>query len=304
LALVITTGTAHGQPTPDQKKKSEAAMPTEPFVKPKQERKLLIYSRTLGFRHGSIPVGAAAITLLGKKTGAFTATHSEDPAMFDKDNLKQFDAVLFLNTTGDCLAPIKKDKGPLTEEERAAMKQRQQNLANFVKSGKGFAGIHSAADTLYSWTEYGDLLGAYFTNHPWYDIPVKVDDPKSPLTKMFDPKGFQMKDEIYQFGPSPGSRVDGKPYQPYSRAKLHLLLSIDASKFKGKGDRPDSDYGISWIHRFGKGRAFYCSLGHNEFIYWNPQVLQLYLGGLQYVLGDLEVDDTPTATNSESTKQR
>src|SRR5437660_1444882 len=104
------------------KDKTEAALPQEAYAKPKQPRKLLIYSKTLGFRHSSIPVGAAAITLLGKKTGAWSAVHTEDPAYFDEDRLNQFDGVLFLNTTGDCLAPR---NGNLSDEEKATLEQRK-----------------------------------------------------------------------------------------------------------------------------------------------------------------------------------
>ncbi len=168
---------------------------------------------------------------------------------------------------------------------------------NFVKSGKGFAGIHSATDTFYSWKGYGEMIGAWFSNHPWGNVPLKVDSPNHPLTTMFDAKGFSYRDEIYQFAPK--SRAGKyKGYQPYSRSNLRILLSIDASKFDRKGARPDADYGISWIREYGKGRVFYCVLGHSHHTYWNESVLPHYLGGLQYVLGDLEADATP----SEKTK--
>jgi type 1 glutamine amidotransferase len=85
-------------------------------------------------------------------------------------------------------------------------------------------------------------------------------------------------------------------YQPYSRDKLRVLLSVDSSKFKGKGGaRPDNDYAISWIREYGKGRVFYCALGHGEAMYMHPDMLKHYLAGLQYVLGDLRADATPSA---------
>jgi type 1 glutamine amidotransferase len=131
-------------------------------------------------------------------------------------------------------------------------------------------------------------------------VPIKIDDPKSPLTSMFDPKGFDIKDEIYQFGPKSSSgKYQG--YQPYSREKVHVLLSLNAATFKdkGKGARPDEDYAISWIHQYGKGHVFYCALGHNDHIYWNPVVLKHYLAGLQYALGDLQADATPSAAEKK-----
>lgn len=275
----------------DVKKKIEAALPQEAIAKPKQARKILLYSKTLGFRHGSIPVGAAALTMLGEKTGAFSAVHSEDPEMFDENRLSQFDAVFFVNTTGDCLAPR---TGNLSKDEQATLEQRKKNLLKFIADGKGFGGLHSATDTFYSWKEYGDLIGAYFTSHPWYDIPVKVDSANHPLTKMFDASGFRYKDEIYMFGPQTRSVDKGR--QPYSRDRIKVLLSIDASKFDAKGGtRPDKDYAISWVKEHGKGRVFYCALGHNDFVYWDPQVMKHYLAGIQYILGDLSADATPSA---------
>jgi len=298
LAVLVLATYAQAQVNEKTKGQIEKALPDKAYAKPKAPRHLLIYSKTLGFRHGSIPTGAAAIKMLGEKTGAWTSEHSEDPAMFDESRLSKFDCVLFLNTTGDCLAP---KNGKLSPEEEKTLEERKKNLVDFVKGGKGFAGFHSATDTFYSWKEYGDMIGGWFTNHPWHqDVPIKIDDSQSPLTKMFDGKEFDIKDEIYQFGPKSASGQH-KGYQPYSRAKVHVLLSLDASKFKdvGKGARPDMDYAVSWVHNHGKGHVFYCSLGHNDFIYWNPVVLKHYLAGLQYAMGDLMADATPSTAEKK-----
>lgn len=290
--FAFAAGTALAQVGADRMKKIEAAAPGKALAKPKSPRKILIYTRTLGYRHGSIPTGVAAMKIMGEKTGAFTVDHSEDPAMFDENRLSKYDAVLFLNTTGDCLLP---KRGKLTKAERATYEQRKKNLLNFVKSGKGFAGIHSATDTFYSWKGYGDMIGAWFRNHPWGNVPIKVDSKNHPLTGMFNSEGFKYSDEIYQFAPK-SSSGKYKGYQPYNRGKLRVLLSIDMSKFKSKnGLRPDNDYAISWIRDYGKGRVFYCVLGHSDQTYWNSQVLRHYLAGLQFVLGDLPADATPSA---------
>ncbi len=290
LVLLIGAATALAQPGEKQLAKIDAAIPKDAAARPIKPRKLLIYSRTLGFRHGSIPTGAAAITRLGQKTGAFTAEHSEDPAMFDENRLGMFDAVLFLNTTGDCLAP---GKGKVSEADKPILDQRKKNLIAFVRNGKGFAGIHAATDTNYSWKEYGDMVGAYFTSHPWGAVPLKVDSKGHPLTGMFQQGGFEIRDEIYMFGPKTGAP---RGVQPYSRDRLRVLLSLDASKFDTKkGTRPDNDYAISWIREYGKGRVFYCALGHGEAMYMHPDMLKHYLAGLQYALGDLPADATPSA---------
>jgi type 1 glutamine amidotransferase len=132
------------------------------------------------------------------------------------------------------------------------------------------------------------------TRHPFSKHFTRIDDPSSPINAAFKGQGFEFSDEMYTFK------------APYSREKLHILLSIDVAKsnwpddparpgFKKGENRPDHDYAISWIHRFGQGRVFYCSYGHNPRIFSTPTVLQHYLAGLQYALGDLKADDTPSA---------
>jgi uncharacterized protein len=295
VACLAWPAVAWGQVRPENLKKIEQAVPKEAPARPKQPRKLLIYSKTLGFRHASIPTGAAAFKLMGEKTGAYEAEHSEDPALFDENRLAQFDAVVFLNTTGDCLAPR---NGKLSAEEQATLERRKKNLLDFVRSGKGFAGVHSATDTFYSWKEYGEMIGAWFSSHPWGAVPLKVDSQGHPLTAMFDQAGFDIRDEIYLFAPK-SLAGQFKGYQPYAREKLRVLLSVDSAKFKEKKARPDEDYAISWVREYGKGRVFYCALGHSDEMYWHPGMLRHYLAGLQYVLGDLPADATPSASREK-----
>jgi hypothetical protein len=122
-------------------------------------------------------------------------------------------------------------------------------------------------------------------------VTVKIDDPKSPITAAFEGKPFQIQDETYTF-----------KKEPWSREKLHILTSLDVSKFSEadlkKENRPyDHDYGISWIHDFGKGRVFYCAHGHSEHVYWDKAMLQHYLAGMQYALGDLQAEATANAAS-------
>lgn len=275
------------------------SLPDGPVVEPKKPRNILIYSKTLGFRHGSIPTGVKAFQMMGDKTRAFSAIHSEDPSMFDADKLSQFDAVVMLNVTGDCLAP---KSGDLTDDEKETLEQRKRNLHDFVRNGKGILGTHSATDAFYTWKIYGDMMGGWFTGHPWHtDVPLKVDSPNHPLTAMFDAeKGFQIKDEIYQFAPRGKNSPYGE-YQPYSRENLRILLSLNADEFDvAKGKRTDEDYAISWVRDYEKGRVFYSVLGHNDFIFHEPTILKHYLAGLQFVLGDLEADATPSGASKPS----
>ncbi|MGB3088169.1 MAG: ThuA domain-containing protein [Phycisphaerae bacterium] len=254
-------------------KKITQAAPEESRVKPAKPRKLLVFNLCRGFRHGAIPYGAKALEIMGQKTGAFEAVLSNDVAMFKPENLAKFDAVCMNNTTGE-----------LFNDE--ALKK---SLLDFVRGGKGVIGIHAATDCFYKWPEYGAMMGGYFAGHPWGGggtWAVKVDDPDHALTQVFGGKGFKVKDEIYQFR------------EPYSREKLRILLTLDMTDKDTagrKGGRKDNDYAVAWVRSYGQGRVFYGSLGHNNEIFWNPLILQFYLDGIQFALGDLEADTTPSA---------
>lgn len=255
---------------PEEVEKARAAMPEKTPAKPQKERKLLIFTGCgpKGFYHDSIPLGAEAIKLLGEKTGAYASVISSDTDMFKADKLKEFDGIFFDNTTGSLFTNV---------DMRAA-------LVDFVKSGRGIAGNHGATDCFYDWKEFGDIIGAYFKGHPFRKISVKLDDPASPINAAFGGKGFAISDEIYTFK------------EPYSRDKLHILLSIDwENTHVSKGNRQDNDYALSWIREYGKGRVFYCAFGHDHAIFWNKPVLEHFLAGIQYALGDLKADATPTS---------
>lgn len=258
----------------EQLQKISDALPDQPTVEPAKPRKALIFWRCGGFFHGSIRVGNVALKMLGEETGAYDAVVSDDPSMFARDKLKQFDAVIFNNTT----------KVKLDEAQRKA-------LLDFVREGKGIVGIHAATDNFYDWPEGAAMIGGLFAGHPWHErVAVKIDDPDHPVAAAFGKKGFYITDEIYQFR------------DPYSRDALRVLLSLDMSKTPAKGRRDDNDYAVTWVQQVGKGRVFYCSLGHRDEIFWNAQVLQHYLDGIQYALGDLKADATPSAKLAKKPK--
>ncbi|MEM4360316.1 MAG: ThuA domain-containing protein [Candidatus Bilamarchaeaceae archaeon] len=273
---------AQGQPDSGMIEKVKAAIPRQAPVKPKQPRNILVFSRTAGFRHSSIPIGVRAISLMGDQTGAYTVTATEDESFFDVDKLNQFDAVFMLNTTGNCLRP----KGGSKEEQDRREEEYKRNLVDFVTSGKGLIGIHSATDTYTTWKDYNRMMGGAFDGHPWNansQVTIKNVAPDHPVNAMFGGKGFEITDEIYQFRGDTALQGDRK-----------YLLTLDNDKTNiSIGKRKDRFYPISWISTFGKGRVFYCSLGHREDIFWNPLILQHYLAGIQYALGDLEADASP-----------
>ena len=251
-----------------------AAIPAQARARPARSRRVLVFYRTEGYVHGCIPFANEALRQLGETTGAYHAEVSEDLDAFSERRLTRYDAVVFNNTTHLSLTPA----------------QREALLA-FVKAGKGLVGIHAASDSFYTWPEGQSLLGGIFNSHPWTaddTVAVKLDDPESPLSAAFGGHGFWVKDEIYQ--------IDG----PYSRTHVHVVLSLDMSRLENARPRDqlvrdDNDFPIAWIRHEGNGRVFYTSLGHNPEIYRTPQILQHYLDGIQFVLGDLRADATPSA---------
>ncbi len=202
--------------------------------------------------------------------------------MFEPETLAQFDAVMMMETTGSLFG----------DPDKAVNERLRKSLLDFVEGGKGLAGSHAATDCSYDWKEYGAMMGGFFAGHPFGMISVRNEDSQSPINAAFQGKDFDFQDEMYTFR------------DPYSREKLHILLSMDISKmpddpakpgFKMKENRTDHDYAISWIHEWGKGRVFYCSLGHQEKTWYTPTIQQHYLAGMQYALGDLKADATPSA---------
>ncbi len=266
------------------------ALPDTPYAKPEKPRKLLVFSKTNGFRHASIVTGKEALAEMGRKTGAFEAVISDDLAEFETENLKKYDAVCFLSTTLDVFMPQKRQLAKLPAAEKEAAIKRdavlKDNLMAFIKSGRGFVGIHAATDTCYEWSEYGKMINGYFDGHPWtantmVSVKVEPGQEKHPLAIMFEGQNQEFKEEIYQLK------------DPYDSKSVHMLLRLDTEKtdMKRKGiKRTDGDFGIAWARHWEKGRVFYCSLGHNHDMYWNPKVLRHYLAGIQWAIGDYKVE--------------
>ena len=274
----------------------EAALPQTAIVVPQAARRVLIFSATAGFRHGSIPTGKLALTKLGAASGAYEAVVSDDPANFEKEALKAFDAVLLLSPTQDFFMPSRKQRNDFSKEDWAWLQARHNrlvdNLIAYVEQGGGLVGIHSATDSCYKHKAYGEAMGAYFSGHPWtanMNVTIVVEDGEHAIMKpVFEGmKDFRIRDEIYQFRP-----------EPYSRDKLRVLLHLDPDRSdtpKQPPAREDGDYAVCWVQSVGKGRVFYTSLGHNHEIYSNPLMLKHYLAGIQFATGDLKADTTPSA---------
>jgi type 1 glutamine amidotransferase len=206
------------------------------------------------------------------KTGAYEPVFNNDLANLRYDKLRQYDALFLNNTVGPILNATEVREG----------------LLRYVREGGGLIGYHGTGRASLDWPEFGEMLGAYCGPHTTSDekITIHVDDPKSPLVQGIDPQPFHWVDEIFRF-PSP----------PYTREKLHILLTMtpDTVQTCAGCTRPDGDYAVSWIREYGKGRVFYSVLGHTASDYWTPWILGHFLAGIQFALGDLAADATPSA---------
>jgi len=256
-------------------------------------KRVLVVTTTLGFRHSSIPTAEDVLGELAEKSGKFTVDHARvepndekfrgDDGKPDKAKveqaikellavkmspaaLKKLDLVVFANTTGDLPIPDK------------------EAFLNWIKSGKGFVGMHSASDTFHGYPPFIEMLGGEFKTH---GAQVKVDainqDDQCPMCRHL-PANWEVFDEIYQF-------------KNFDRSKVHGLLTLD----KHPNEKTPGDYPIAWCKNYGKGRVFYTSLGHREDVWcptWkdgkgerknSPQVAEAYqqhiLGGIKWALG-------------------
>ncbi len=190
--------------------------------------RVLMVTTTLGFRHDSIETARAAMASLAGASGQFRVTATEDVSLLTASGLAGYDVLFFALTTGEL---------PLRTEQRAA-------ILAFVNNGGGFMGAHSATDTLYSWPEYGDMLGAYFREHPWtQEATVIVEDPSHPAAGGVGDR-FSMTEEFYTFRENP-------------RARVQVLLRLDAASVGASGDYP-----LAWVKPYGRGRVYYNALGH------------------------------------------
>ncbi len=218
----------------------------------KKQQRILVFSRTMGFHHKSIAAGNIAIQKLGMENG-FAVDTTTDASFFSKKNLKKYNAVIFLSTTGDVLND-----------------EQQKAFENYIQHGGGFAGIHAATDTEYDWPWYNKLVGAYFKSHPkQQNAVIHVTDTTFIATKNL-PFEWKRWDEWYNFK---SLQLDG----------LHILLTIDEKSYTG-GENGDF-HPMSWYHEFDGGRAFYTELGHTDEAFSEPFFLQHLLGGIKYAIG-------------------
>jgi type 1 glutamine amidotransferase len=291
LGVGLSCAVLFGQDlTPEQKQRVDDALPKQAQAKPKKPRRLLISNLAMrdghaarGSSYAVIPIHNYAFDQMGKRTGAYEAVFSDDIEMFRPDKIKQFDAICFLNTVG-----VLFDDPEL-----------RKSLLAFIAGGKGFVGIHDAIATFVQypkydqWPAFGQMLGGTENGgHLWNGetMTIKIEDPKNPINAVFQGQEFQIADQSFQL------------QEPALRDHLHVLTSIDVEKthlIPGRRIFParaeDKDFPVTWIRSYGKGRVFYSALGHGAPVYSNALLLAHFLAGIQYALGDLKADSTPSA---------
>ena len=218
------------------------------FAFKKKVPTVLIFSKTNGYRHESIPAGIAAIKKMGEEN-KFIVDATEDSLAFTSENLEKYSAIIFLSTTGNVLG----------DDQQTAMEK-------YIQKGGGFVGIHAATDCEYNWPWYVKMVGASFLSHPQQQMAKLVVKDKNNMATKQLPDVWERKDEWYNF----------KNMNP----DVHVLLSIDESSYTG-GKNGDN-HPMAWYHAYDGGRAFYTELGHTVESYSDPLYLQHLLGGIKY----------------------
>ncbi|WP_432824724.1 ThuA domain-containing protein [Dactylosporangium sp. CA-092794] len=224
---------------------------------------VLVFSKTAGFRHDSIPTGITTVQQLGAANN-FAVEATEDANAFTAANLARFKAVIWLSTTGDVL--------------NAA---QQTAFENYIRAGGGYVGVHAAADTEYDWAWYGNLVGAYFASHPAIQAAtVRIADPAHPATAGL-PAAWSRTDEWYNYRTNP-------------RPQVHVLTTLDESTYSG--GTMGADHPNTWCRAYDGGRSFYTGMGHTPASYSEAGFRTLLLGGIRYAAqgtGDCSVGTQP-----------
>jgi uncharacterized protein len=264
-AFALNFGQAFAQSAED------FTIPAPPHAKETHLKHVLVIAQTKGFEHDSVPDAMAAVYNMGKESGLWDTTLRTDTELLTKKdlgrnakNLNYFDLIVFASTTGEL---------DMDDSQKADM------MSFIHDDGKGFVGIHAALDTNYKWPEYGEMIGGWFNEHPWFtfNAPIVNEQPDNPIVHHF-PKEFVKYDEIYQ-------------PKEWSRDKVNVLLSLDPNKLDYNNPRihrTDHDFAVAWCKMYGKGRVFYSTLGHTEEAWNDPDIRKMYFEAIRWALGMTE----------------
>lgn len=241
LTIALIPGCSSSQPStaPTSVVPSSTATPV----------RVLMLTATAGFRHDSIDTARNVMSSMASSSGEFTVTTTEQLSTVNAETLSTHQVLFFALTSGEL---------DFSASQKAA-------ILNFVTSGGGFIGVHSATDTLYEWPDYGRLVGAYFKERPWtQEATVTVEDQSHPATSGLGAR-FLIAEEFYTFRDNP-------------RPRVQVLLSLDASSVASTGDYP-----LAWVQSFGGGRTYYNALGHFSATWTDPRFQRQLAGAIRWV---------------------
>lgn len=268
--------------------------PSQTRISTKSKRKILVFSKATGYKHWTIPHNVEMLKILAKKTNAFEIHIGYDINNFSINNLKKYDAVILNNSNPngperDLFADLLRMNTTLSDQQiKAKASEYEKNLINYVAKGGGLMLLHGGIVVQNNSVAFSKMTGGSFDYHPkQQSMQIKEVDINHPLVKAFKGKGFTHIDEPYFFK------------NAYFEYNFRPLLYVEIDKIEGIKHEVKSKVNyVSWIKRHGKGRVFYTSPSHNAQSFNNPELLQYFLDGMQYVVGDLKCDDSPIGKNN------
>jgi type 1 glutamine amidotransferase len=277
--------------TPAWKQKIEALAPSQTRFPSTSPKKILLFSLHTGFEHWVIPHTEEVFKILGSKSKGFDLIPSKDIHQFEKESLANYDAIVLNNT---CSKPDHRHlfwdqlRAESTGDSAGVMAKAQElesNLIEFVGKGGGLLLLHGGITTLNNSSKFSDLVGASFDYHPpQQQVQVKLENPNHPLVAAFPKEGFSHVDEPYFYK------------NAYSKLNFTPLLYFDNAQIQSQRANQELKSGktyVAWIRPEGKGKVMYIAPSHNAQSFENPALLQFFLDGLQYVVGDVNCDETP-----------
>jgi type 1 glutamine amidotransferase len=229
-----------------------------PLVAPAKQRlnRILYCTHSAGYRHEVIPLSQAILKQVGENSGMFEVTSTEEFSEFTTGNLRRYDAVMFY-TSGEL---------PMSDAQKA-------DLLDFIRSGHGFVGIHSATDTFYTWPDYLELIGGYFDGHPWHQtVRIEVADPSNSLVSFLG-TSLEIDDEIYQI-------------RDFDDRGSHVLLRLDETSVdltRAGVHRRSYGWPLAWARSYGQGRVFYTALGHEGAVWRDSRYQQVLLNAILWI---------------------
>ncbi len=267
--------------------KIESIVPSSARIEA-EVRNILVFSQHTGFYHWTIPHNNEMLKIMAKKTGAFHVIIAKDVDTFEKENLKQYDAIILNNSNPsgpdrNLFGDLLKQNSSFDENTIAELAaQYENNLMDYVAEGGGLMIMHGAITVQNNSMPFSKMVGGSFDYHPkQQEMHLKEVDQKHPMVQAFKGKGFVHTDEPYFFK------------NAYADYNFRPLLYIEADKLEGlRKEVTDNTIYVAWIKKHGEGRVFYSSPSHNAQS-MNKELLQFFLDGIQYVSGDLKCDDSP-----------